>query len=334
MASSVFNLVHVTHNTVSVTWQLLPHRPDGFTTLESFALVSETYPITFTISVIHRDPTTITLQSSRNGRAIVKLSAECAGRFYTEVTLLDHWKIYSFFTIEGIFPPTGTAQTLRISCIITWLGPPILHDERYHTVEPLSLANVPFDNQNNPDFKIIVDGQTLFAHKAILARHSHMLDTMFRVPMKEANENRMIIEDFDYSTMAIILKIIYTGNSSDLNPPVSPVKGESPGIIPIDIETALMVLSAAHQYQMPMVKTIAEYNLQMKIRDDNVMKILEMAELYRAEKLCFTCVDYITVRQEMIAGHPILSEMSKTRPLVKAALGDLALHLVKLVKFR
>uniref|UniRef100_A0AC34QM03 BTB domain-containing protein n=1 Tax=Panagrolaimus sp. JU765 TaxID=591449 RepID=A0AC34QM03_9BILA len=59
------------------------------------------------------------------------------------------------------------------------------------------------------DFTIVVDGNEIQVHKSILALSSPVFAAMFQHPWKEAKENKVNIEDFDYETVKAAVKLMY-----------------------------------------------------------------------------------------------------------------------------
>uniref|UniRef100_A0AC35ETP6 BTB domain-containing protein n=1 Tax=Panagrolaimus sp. PS1159 TaxID=55785 RepID=A0AC35ETP6_9BILA len=63
--------------------------------------------------------------------------------------------------------------------------------------------------QENKDFIISADGKEIHAHKNVLAARSPVFSRMFETAMKEANENKVTIEDFTFDIVEKAIKFCY-----------------------------------------------------------------------------------------------------------------------------
>jgi len=86
------------------------------------------------------------------------------------------------------------------------------------------------DEGSYPDIKLIVDGETFFAHKCILAKQSDFFATMFQSGMRESAQRDVVLKDVGREAFYIALQHIY---SIQVN---------------IELDTILQVYQAARIY--------------------------------------------------------------------------------------
>uniref|UniRef100_A0A6V7IXH6 BTB domain-containing protein n=1 Tax=Bracon brevicornis TaxID=1563983 RepID=A0A6V7IXH6_9HYME len=272
-----------------------------------FTMISGQNPVAFALQF--RPQMSLSIYSSESGRSIVKLIVESLEKKKTSVFFFNNWALVNHFEKIGDIP--STECELRIHCSITWLG--LTTDSTSQDMSELPVPSVPLDNTYNPDLYMIIENKVLPAHKLILTCHSRVLAASFATPINESGRNEIVINEVDYSTMEIILGIIYTGMTDDLD----------------DIETALKVLKTTERYQMLTVKSVCETKLQLSIRDDNVLRFLDEANRHNASNLCNTCVEYITARNGKVLSHENLQKFAEGRPIIKAAICNLWFSLAK-----
>lgn len=69
----------------------------------------------------------------------------------------------------------------------------------------------------NPDFIINVKTVEFKVHKSVLSAHSPVFKTMFRSEMKEAADNKIVINDVSPFVFEKLLIFIYCGNLPEIN---------------------------------------------------------------------------------------------------------------------
>lgn len=90
---------------------------------------------------------------------------------------------------------------------------------------------------------------------------------MFCNDTLEANESRVVIEDFDYETMQELIRFIYCEK-----------------VLALD-KTALNLLEAADKYNLMKLMKMCEKSLEESMNHDNVTKIWHVADLHLCSEL-------------------------------------------------
>jgi len=121
------------------------------------------------------------------------------------------------------------------------------------------------------DIELVCGGQSVFAHKMILAARSEY----FNERLKEDTE-KLVIEGISNEVFMICLKYIYTDAIPEINS-----------------ENALPILEGANLFKLQRLKSIIEANLRPKINKENVIQWLEITDKYGADQLYSICIDYI-----------------------------------------
>ncbi|XP_044004283.1 speckle-type POZ protein-like [Aphidius gifuensis] len=133
------------------------------------------------------------------------------------------------------------------------------------------------ENEKFSDVILEVDDEEIKAHKMMLSIKSPVFSAMFdHESMKESEDNRVIIEDFDADIVNQMLEYIYT---------------EKP---PSNIDNcAHDLLGAAHKYQIDELFLMCEINIMAKMTAESVIDTLFVANLYDAEKLKNKAIEFI-----------------------------------------
>jgi len=133
------------------------------------------------------------------------------------------------------------------------------------------------------DFKIVCQGEELKCHKLVLSLRSDFFKKMFNQEYKESNEGFMTTTDFNAQTMKSFLKYLYTDSIDQVE---------------IDYD----LLRAAHLYDFKKLISECVRGLSMKINDDNVKEMLQIALMLELPTLLER---YNTLRRDARAcAHP------------------------------
>jgi len=108
------------------------------------------------------------------------------------------------------------------------------------------------------DFKIICEGEELKCHKFILGLRSDFFKTMFNGDYKEANQGFLNIEEFKIKTMKSFHKYLYSDSIDQCE---------------VDVD----LLRAAHMYDFKRLVGECEYELSLKINEENVKEMFDVA---------------------------------------------------------
>ena len=119
-------------------------------------------------------------------------------------------------------------------------------------------------------------GKEFECHKAILAGRSPVFEAMFSLNMKEAEENKVTVDDIDADTFEAMLIFMYSGKVKNLQK-----------------EKAAKLLAAGEKYQMMDLKQRCEESLSINLKVDNVLDVLVTAYLHNASSLQSLAMKFI-----------------------------------------
>ena len=102
-----------------------------------------------------------------------------------------------------------------------------------------------------------------------------MFEAMFSLNMKEAQENKVTVDDIDGDTLEEMLIFMYSGKVKNLQ------------------EKAIDLLAAADKYQLKDLKQRCEESLSINLKVDNVLDVLVTAYLHNASSLQSLAMKFI-----------------------------------------
>ena len=132
-----------------------------------------------------------------------------------------------------------------------------------------------FDEKTLSDVSIECGGEVFQAHRIILASHSPVFKLMLETDMKEKNEKVITITDLDKEVVSDMLTFLYTGSAPNLK------------------VLAKELLNVANKYQLPRLMVMCMYKLKEEIETDNVIEILQLADLHGVKELKGECLEFI-----------------------------------------
>jgi len=130
------------------------------------------------------------------------------------------------------------------------------------------------ENKAYSDISFIVEGKTLYAHKAILSARSDHFKRLFQTPMKESS-GQVEVGETRYDVFRVLLEYLYTGDDRLITP-----------------ETSVELLCLAEQYLLPHLKEICEDIAIDHIDKENAPFLLRTADLHSCEKLRRLAVEF------------------------------------------
>jgi len=139
------------------------------------------------------------------------------------------------------------------------------------------------NNEHLSDISIVVGGQTVFAHRIVLAARCAYFRAMFGSGMREASSTTITLDDIDYAVFLALLEHLYT--DSDHVPP----------------DLALRLFAAADFLGVEHLKQVCAAHIESGLTIHNVCRALTAADAHDATALKETCVAYIVQHfQEVI----------------------------------
>ena len=152
------------------------------------------------------------------------------------------------------------------------------------------------NNKKLCDVTIVISGEKLHAHKAILAAQSPVFMNMFVNDTIENREGILQITDIDFKVFQELLRFIYSG------------KIESMDTIVNDL------LIAADKYSIGGLLLKCEQYLQSILNEHNVINILELADNHNAENLRISAIKYFITHRKDIIGVNNLVFLDRLKP--------------------
>eukprot|EP01114_Cavostelium_apophysatum_P020259 TRINITY_DN6744_c0_g1_i2.p1 TRINITY_DN6744_c0_g1~~TRINITY_DN6744_c0_g1_i2.p1 ORF type:complete len:548 (+),score=92.02 TRINITY_DN6744_c0_g1_i2:553-2196(+) len=126
------------------------------------------------------------------------------------------------------------------------------------------------------DVSFDIEGQILYAHKAVLIARSPHFRGLLLGNFKESKQDRIEVLDMKYEVFLQVLKYIYTDRLEDIEP-----------------DDAVEILMAASEYMLDRLKTVMEDYLQNAVEVENVAWLYEIAERYGASQLKNYCLYFL-----------------------------------------
>ncbi|KAI1698768.1 BTB/POZ domain-containing protein [Ditylenchus destructor] len=122
-------------------------------------------------------------------------------------------------------------------------------------------------------------------HKCILAQHSRVFRSMFAHSSTiEAQSGRIVISDCKPETVRAMLEYMYTGSLDDTA-----------------LKTcAVELLVASDKYEVIALKEVCEAFLGSSVNNENILKLVSIADLYSASHLKKTCVSHIATNRNTV----------------------------------
>lgn len=134
-----------------------------------------------------------------------------------------------------------------------------------------------WENSLFTDCSLVVAGQEIRSHKAILAARSPVFRAMFEHEMLESLTNCFEIHDIHLQVFKEMMAFIYTGKAPHLH----------------SHSMATDLLAAADMYDLQDLKVMCEDALFSNISVKNAVPTLILADLHRAENLKTKAMDFI-----------------------------------------
>ena len=170
--------------------------------------------------------------------------------------------------------------TIQVDAILKFVTD---HMETLHTEPTLPLNNVStgmkkmLSNGLHSDLTIRCGRKEFKVHKAVLASQSPVFRRMLESDMKEQRTNVIEISDVDQAVISDMLAYIYTGSAPNLDTLVREL------------------LNVANKYELSGLFTMCERELKLKISLNNVIELLQLADMLNSSYLKKACLNYISL---------------------------------------
>ena len=148
------------------------------------------------------------------------------------------------------------------------------------------------------DIKIIVEGKTIHAHRAILACQCERFQAMLSGTMRESTEREIHISDWPYDAYLALITYIYTGR------------------LPLDCDRMDELLGLADQYTFDSLKGLCEKILINSIEIANCCYLLKIADRYSASELKKFSLNFIMKSFDQVVTTESFEELSAVPQLL------------------
>lgn len=131
-----------------------------------------------------------------------------------------------------------------------------------------------FKQKNYSDFTLVCSDEVeIPIHRVFLAQQSVVFKAMFDIEMTEKEKKQVLIDDIDSKTMDEVLHYIYAGF-----------------LRPCDTEILIKIIYAAEKYELSELKSWCIDDLMTKVSLENVLSVLEAADLHNIKRLEERCL--------------------------------------------
>ncbi|KAE8808642.1 TD and POZ domain-containing protein 4 [Hordeum vulgare] len=187
---------------------------------------------------------------------------------------------------------------LTIECMVTVMEKPHVADTK-----PFPKIDVPpsdmtadvgrlLEEKEGFDVTFIVGGETIEAHRFVLAMRSPVLKAELYGPMREARPGQYItIEDMQPAVFKALLHFIYT----DSLPRDTDLEGHK------DTDMVQLLLVAADKYALERLKLVCQSILCEGLNVDTVAMTLALADQHNCHKLKDACLEFMEISDDMDA---------------------------------
>ncbi|TVU50157.1 hypothetical protein EJB05_01517, partial [Eragrostis curvula] len=171
---------------------------------------------------------------------------------------------------------------------------------------PMASSDLPKDlgvllqSGDGADVTLIVSGESLSAHKIILAARSPVFKAEFFGEMKEKTSRCIEIKEMEAAVFKAMLGFIYTDTLPE------PEKQETATAM------AHHLLVAADRYGLEKLKVMCERRLALGIEPDTVATTLALAEQHNCSQLKAKCIEFIAATSPEILGVVMATEGFKS----------------------
>lgn len=132
------------------------------------------------------------------------------------------------------------------------------------------------NNELFSDVHFLVEGQTVYAHRAILYSRSDYFRTMFDAQMRESSALKIPIPDVSHDVFLAVMEYLYTRKAN--------VRSG---------QHAVELLKAADMFRLDGLRSYCVIKVEQAITVDNVCDIVYIADTHNTESLKQFCVNFI-----------------------------------------
>lgn len=187
-----------------------------------------------------------------------------------------------------------TDDKFTILCKINIINDKI--NEPFLSFKNCSEAEKLCHEENFKDTTLIVNGEELKVHKAILSTKSPVFYAMFCNNLREANKNLVTINDFSFDVLEDVVQFMYTGNIENFEYHVNEL------------------MAAADKYCIEELKIFCCRHLATILNVENAVELMVLSDVYNARKLKSMIQNFITKNIVQILKTSGFEEAKKSHP--------------------
>jgi RCC1 and BTB domain-containing protein len=149
------------------------------------------------------------------------------------------------------------------------------------------------------DVAFLIEGQTVYAHRAILAQRCEHFAAMFRSGMRESVERTITIPNVSKSVFLLLLEYLYTD------------------AVKIDVDSAIDLYITADLYHLERLRDMCSTVVRRNLGAENAGPLLQAASEAHCHALKDVCMNYIIENFDIVSksegikevSHPLLLEI-------------------------
>ncbi len=171
---------------------------------------------------------------------------------------------------------------------------PIIDEERMIQLEALEEYEALLDNPSFSDVVFSVEQQFIKANKTILKARGPVFYSSFESEIMKGDT--IVVEDMQYDVFHETLRFIYAGKVNNLE------------------RLAKELLPVAHKYKLNSLTDLCTSHLCTNMSAENVLESLNLAELYKIQRLKESAIEFIVYNGPGVAKRPELDIIVDLRP--------------------
>lgn len=157
---------------------------------------------------------------------------------------------------------------------------------------------------DHTDVIIKVNDDQLRVHSLILMARSNVFASMLTLPMREATERTVIINDLTTTAVNSMITFMYSGRIDE-------------GLLQSDSDL-LGILEAAHRYDVQSLVSLCVQSLCARLKVETAAEYLRVADIIGHKDLKAQCVEFIHLHLAEVQASSGYTQLVETRPAVLA----------------
>lgn len=257
----------------------------GFVSLYLFNLSNRDITVTFSVSLLNQNNEIVEVQSAENQQ----FEANKSLGFPTYVK-----KSFIFDSKNNII--NNDKVTVLCEIILTKNSVRKKFNELTRRLEEFDKFEKLMINNEFSDITVKAEGKIYHLHKCILTSCSDVFETMFKIDMKEKDQNLVEIDDIRSEVLDEFFRFIYTGKVNKL------------------MDTVGELLTAAEKYNVKSLKEFCEEKMCERLNNDNALQYLRLSLLNNSEKLKKSSINWLSLNLEEFLQKPEFNDLGMQQP--------------------